>query len=339
MLNLVAGLATGLARIGWKLDIQGLAPAHGAIMVGGFLGTLIAIEKLIPLRNYPLFIVPTLSGCSLITFYLDLPEQSILMLTVASFCLTGIFAFYYFKHREPSYLIMLTGAVCWFIGNILLYTKNFYPLAFPMWLGFVLLIIVGERMEIMKFLPVSRKQKRVMFILLGLYLTSTVFAFHGIGNIVAGVSLIGIALWLLRFDVIGINILKTGLTRYIAVALLCGYVSLMICGIFFIALKGSPMSYDAVVHSFFLGFVFSMIFAHGPIILPGVLGMNVKPFSKIFYVWLVTLQISWLTRVFADTMLDFQVRKISGVLSAIAIPGFLISLVILTLRDSSGKTL
>lgn len=37
--------------------------------------------------------------------------------------------------------------------------------------------------------------------------------------------------------------------------------------------------YDAMLHTIFLGFVFSMIFAHAPIILPTITGLSI-PFKK-----------------------------------------------------------
>jgi len=339
MFNLLAGMAAGLVRIGWRFEVHSLAPSHGAIMVGGFLGTLIALEKLIPLKNKVLYAIPILSSGSLLAFCLDMPQEAILMITVASFSLSGVFAFYYFKHRELQFLIMLAGALCWLTGNVLLYSENFYPLSFPMWLGFILLIIVGERIEITKFLPVKNKQKALLFGLLTLYVVSAFISFHGIGSIAAGVSLIGISLWLLRYDVIRMSVTKSGLTKYVAITLLCGYLALLICGVFFISLNGSIMSYDVLVHTFFLGFVFAMIFAHGPIILPGVLGISIKPFHKIFYVWLIVLQISWLSRTFADSVLDFQLRQISGALSVVAILGYFISLAVVTIRDLRGKTI
>ena len=99
------------------------------------------------------------------------------------------------------------------------------------------------------------------------------------------------------------------------------------------------MSYDVLVHTFFLGFTFAMIFAHSPIILPGVLGISIKPFHRIFYLWLGILQLSWLIRVFADTTLHFYLRQISGVLSVVAILGYFISLASVTIVISRGKAL
>ena len=95
---------------------------------------------------------------------------------------------------------------------------------------------------------------------------------------------------------------------------------------FFVTFSNEWLAYDAIVHTFFIGFVFSMIFAHGPIILPGVLGSSIKPFHKILYVWLFLLHSSWLLRIFSDAFVNLPLRRMSGAISAIAILAYLITL-------------
>jgi len=49
VINLLTGLWAGLIRSGWNFPGTPLAVHHGAIMVGGFLTTLIILEKVVPL--------------------------------------------------------------------------------------------------------------------------------------------------------------------------------------------------------------------------------------------------------------------------------------------------
>ncbi|MDQ2657731.1 MAG: hypothetical protein M3Y60_09950, partial [Bacteroidota bacterium] len=135
------------------------------------------------------------------------------------------------------------------------------------------------------------------------------------------------------YDLVGISIRRTGLQKFIGTALLSGYVAMMLTGIFMISFRQQVLAYDATLHTFFLGFVFSMIFAHGPVILPGVLGISAKPWHKMLYLWLFLLHGSWATRVLADILLDFELRKISGWVTAVAITGYFISMGILTMRS------
>src|SRR5688500_1428813 len=87
MLCLLSGLWSGLTRIGWNISISPITAHHGAIMVGGFLGTLIALEKIIPLKKKRLYIIPALNGFSVIFFFLEQPKVACYTLVISSFSL------------------------------------------------------------------------------------------------------------------------------------------------------------------------------------------------------------------------------------------------------------
>jgi hypothetical protein len=333
MLSLIGGLLAGLQRIGWTLPVSAFSASHGSIMVGGFLGTLITLEKVIPLRKPILYVIPIVSAASVLFFFLGLPFYSIVALLSASAGLSIVFFIYWFRERSLIYAIMFAGACCWLTGNALLLKTNFYPTAIPWWMAFILLIITAERLELMKFLPVTKNQKVFFVLALLTFLAGCVWSFHGAGSYVAAIALVIASIWLMRHDVVAINLKKTALSRYVGVALLSGYFSLLICGLLFPMLARQPLGYDALIHCFFIGFAFSMIFAHGPIILPGVLGLSAKPYHPVLYLWLILLHGSWGIRAIADLALDMQTRKYSGLVSAIAIVGYLLSMVTLTIRS------
>ena len=337
MAGLVSGLATGLSRIGWDLNIPETSLHHGAIMVGGFLGTLISLEKIIPLKRKFLFIIPGLSGISVLTFFIGQPFLSFYILSMAATGLAAISVTYLLKERNQIYLLMLAGSLCWLTGNVMLITAEFYPMALPWWIGFVLFIITSERLELMKFLPVSARHKLTLMFFLCLYIASMITSFHGFGNLLGGASLIAIAIWLMHHDMIRISLRQAGLQKFVGLALTSGYVAMLMTGIFLIALNGHAMAYDVIVHTFFLGFAFSMIFAHGPIILPGVLGVSAKPFHSVLYGWLFLLHASWITRVAADVLLDFKFRQITGIASAFAIIAYFLTMAILTIINQRRR--
>lgn len=331
LLSLIAGLWTGLNRIGWDFYITPASAHHGAIMVGGFLGTLIALEKIIPLRRKLPFLIPMASAASVAGFVLGHVHWAMVLLVMASAGLFLVMAFYLTTQRSQIYLLMLLGAGAWFVGNFFMLTRHAYPTAFPWWVAFALMIIIAERIEIMRFLPVSRLQKGILVGLLILFPLGILFGFHGTGRYIAGGVLVAVSAWMLKFDLIGVTLFKKGLTRYVAVALLCGYVALLLAGVFFITLE-NIMAYDAVVHTFFIGFVFSMIFAHGPIILPGVLGILAKPFHPLLYLWLGILHLSWMIRIFGDLTLASNLRMAGGLLTAIAVVGYFATMGSLTFK-------
>lgn len=337
--SLVIGLLAGLIRLGWNLGFPNAVPHHGAIMVGGFLGTLIILEKIIPLKKDFLYAIPVVSGLSVVMFLMGGASLGFILLIIAGVALSAVFLVYMIRSFSLIYIIMFAGAVLWLIGNIELTFSNFYPRAFPWWMGFALLIIAAERLELMKFLPVTEKNKLLFTLLLAGFIAGCLLSFHGTGSMISGFSLCAIALWLMRFDVIGLTIKKTGLTKFTAIALLTGYFALLITGMFMIVLDAQPFAYDAIVHTFFIGFVFSMIFAHGPIILPGVLGVSTKPFNKILYIWLGMLHASLAVRLAGDLYLELSLRKYSGIGSAIAITGYFITVALLLFnkRKRDGK--
>jgi hypothetical protein len=333
--SLIVGLIAGLARIGWNALAFPAITHHGSIMVGGFLGTLIILEKIIPMKKQWLYLFPVLSGLSVLAFILNEPQISFLLLIVAGTGLSVVFLLYLIRERSMIYVLMLLGSICWTIGNVLVAEREFYPMAVSWWMAFTLFIISAERIELMKFLPVTKNQKYIFTSILLVYIIACLQPFHGPGNMVGGAAMIAAALWLLRFDLVGITLFKTGLTRFVAVSLLCGYISLLFTGVFLISFTDQAFAYDITVHTFFIGFVFSMIFAHGPIILPGVIGISIKPYHPLLYCWLFILHASWIVRTFAGALIDLEWRRFSGVLSAIAIPAYLLTIVVITYHSYS----
>lgn len=334
VVNLLAGLWAGLIRIGWNLPVAPMAVHHGAIMVGGFLATLIALEKAIPLKRNLLLVIPLISALSLVMILPGYFQTGLVFLLVGSIGLFSIQAYYWYKYpRDLSVALMVMGACCLVVGNAMLIQKQFYPSAFPWWMGFLLLTITGERLELSKFLPVSKYNKYFLLSFLFLFIVGIIIPFHGAGKYFSGAALICISVWMLKHDVISIGLKKDGLTRFSSTALLLANVWLFIEGALMIALPDSMFSYDILVHSFFIGYAFAMIFAHGPIILPGVLGITLKPYHPILYAWLFLVQGSLLLRVFSDAISNLEARELSGIFLALGIILYFITLVVLVIRS------
>lgn len=63
ILALLFALWAGLLRLGWSLpELSNLASIHGPLMVSGFLGTLIALERAVAIRQKWMFGVPAVIG-------------------------------------------------------------------------------------------------------------------------------------------------------------------------------------------------------------------------------------------------------------------------------------
>ncbi len=318
VINLLIGMNSGLGRIGWSMPLPELYVHHGAIMVGGFLGSLISLEKVIPLKKNILYAGPAAGVLSILALLNGRFDVAIWLLIFSSAALIVVYLYYLIPHWDFTLIVALAGACCLLTGNIILLQKRMYPTIYTWWFGFLLLTIVSERLELSKFLPVPPLMKNLLKVLLALFLLNLITPYLSWrGNWIMGAIMMAISLWLLRYDMIRIGIRKSELTRFTAVALLCGYVALFVEGWFLLSPPSTLLLYDLVLHTFFIGFVFMMIFAHGPIILPGVLGFSIKPYHPALYLPLVGLILSLKLRITADLgWINYSWRAISGWISA-----------------------
>ena len=135
------------------------------------------------------------------------------------------------------------------------------------------------------------------------------------------------AIWLGVFDVARRTVRTSGVTRFIAVALLSGYVWLGAAGL--LALRFGDVAagpeYDAILHAFFVGFVFSMIFGHAPIILPAVLRVRIA-YRSAFYLPLGLLHASLVLRLIGDCAPWLPGRRWGGLLNAVSVIVFFASM-------------
>lgn len=326
MLSLLLGIWTGWIRIGWAFPFVSQSPVHGALMVGSFLSTLISLERTVTNPRKIFLLVPLFNLLSLFAFLANEYSIGYLFLVVGSFGLCIVYLLLYFKFTEMYMLMLLSGGFCLLIGNVILLKSNMYFSAVMWWIAFLYFTIAGERIELTKYLNIKNYVKMVLIFFLLLYLIAILIPFHGLGGYVAGISMIGSTLWLFKYDMAFKSLKASGQHRYTGILLITGYIWLFITGVFMIYGASSAFLYDAVLHSFFIGFIFSMIFAHAPIILPGVIGVPIKPFNNSLYIWFVLLQLSLILRISVVFTGMSYYKQLGGLLNGIAIIGFFINM-------------
>jgi hypothetical protein len=344
LLALLAGLWAGLLRMGWVLpDIQiSLAMAHGPLMVAGFLGTVIALERVVALQQSWMFLVPLCTGLGWV-FSLALPGTGIGpgLITLGSLGLVLILGI--MIRREPAIhtFTIGIGTVAWLVGNILwLAGFSIFQVVF-WWAAFLVLTITGERLELSRVLRMTRVKQALFLICAGLFLSGIILGLFASqpGAWVTGLGMLGLAIWLLWFDLARRNLRhRIPLTRFIARCLYAGYFWLGVSGLLslgFGAVFAGP-AYDAVLHSIFVGFVISMIFGHAPIILPA-LTQRMIPFHPSFYASLILLHFSLAIRIAGDLGGWYALRQWGGLLNEVSILLFLGILVITLGRPSGHK--
>jgi hypothetical protein len=331
MLSMGCGVWLGLIRLGWNLPLPfpDQLIAHGPLMVCGFLGTLISLERAVALGTRWGYAAPVLVAAGALV--LDLPIGSFgpLLITGGSVVLVAMFAV--LCRRQPT-LFMVTlslGAMAWVIGNALWLAGSAIFAVVWWWLVFLVLTIAGERLELNRVLrpTVAVRATFVSAILLvGIGVAaSTHWAESGIR--VLGAGLLTLTAWLARHDVARRTVRQSGVTRYMAVGLLTGYVWLGFGGVVAL-LTGVTMPglvYDATLHALFLGFVMSMVFAHAPVIFPAILGRPLI-YSSRFYAHVIVLHVSLILRVIGDLNDDLgRWRVWGGLLNAVALGIFIVN--------------
>ncbi len=333
-LALLAGLWAGLNRLGWAIPpLPGTITAnHGPLMVNGFLGTVICLERAVALgrnlgrRRY--LIAPALSAASGAMLLVSAPPLLPRVLAVlAALALVGIFITIYRLQPGTDAAVMGLAAALWLGGNLLWLRGSPIPRVVPWWAAFLILTIAGERLELARVLLVGKGARQTFIAAVGVTLAGLLLslALPDAGIRLAGVGLVALGLWLLRFDVARRTIRREGLTRFIAACLLPGYVWLVVGGALW-AYYGAAYSagpvYDALLHTLFLGFVMSMIFGHAPVIIPSVMGIKV-PYTPAFYAHLILLHVSLAVRVAGDLIPSLAARRWGGLFNEVAILLFL----------------
>ncbi|MGH3002880.1 MAG: hypothetical protein ACRDM1_09525 [Gaiellaceae bacterium] len=326
---LFCGVWAGLLRFGWSLPEgrANLIELHGPLMVFGFLGTVISLERAVALRRSWGYLAPAapIAGAGLL-FAGVRQGAGELVLLLAGCVLVSLFAVILHAHATAPAATLALGALLWVAGDALWLHGDALVQVVPWWAGFLVLTIVGERLELAamgRLTAVGRLIFAALTLLLvaGLALSA---ADTGAGIRVAGVALAGYALWLAHYDIARRTVRRPGLPRFVALALLPGYVWLAVGGVLWVrdgaAVAG--FAHDAELHALFLGFIFSMIFGHAPVIFPGVLGIAI-PFRRFFYVHLVVLHVGLALRIGGDLAGRFQAARWGGLVSATAIGLFL----------------
>lgn len=330
--GLLAGLWAALARLGWALPVSsgGLPGLHGPLMIGGVFGTLIALERAVALAGVTGqrwgYLAPLCSGLGAVILVLGGVALAKVLITVGSFGLLAIFIFILYRHAASYTVVMACGSLALIGGNLLWWAGQPIYLAVHWWIAFLVLTIVGERLELSRVTRLTPTATRLFLIVAGLYGAGVVLTLFNLdmGIRLAGIGEIGLATWLLRYDIARHTIKRNGLPQFIAACLLAGYLWLGISGL--IALTSGAVYggflYDALLHAVLLGFVFSMIFGHAPIIIPALTGRAIH-WHRFTYGYLALLHGSLILREAGDLLAWMPGRMWGGILNVVAVLVFL----------------
>lgn len=333
---LLSGLDAGLVRLDVWAPVAStrLGDNHGQIMVLGFLATLISLERAQSLGRPWAYLAPGLYGAGAIALLSPLPTAVGQLLHVeAGAVFLAVYVALWRRAPRPLVAVQVLSAVLALGGSVVAAIVD-VPRALPWLAAFVVVIIAAERAELAA-LSMGPKADRQLLALSSV-LTLTVLAalvLPTVGDRLLGLSLVGVAAWLTVNDVVRRQLRLTGQRRYLAVALLAGYVNLAVAGVVLAlyGLVGGTGSYDVVVHGVFLGFGVSMVMAHAPVILPAVLGRPL-PYRPILWLPLVLLHGGLLLRFVGDLAGLATLWRTGGVVTVVAMLAFLATAIGLAAR-------
>jgi len=327
---MVAGGWAGLSRMGWAFPTRpGLLANHGVIMVVGFLGTAIGVERAVGAGRTWAFAAPILTSAGAIGLALGAPVPlagSVMALGALVLALTmGFIA------RLAGGLVgvsLALSGVSLLLGTATFATGGATEAMVGWLIAFLVLVIAGERLELSRLLSAPRWAVLVFGALCGLLLIGIgVFPVaRRVGITLAGVSLVGLSAWLLRYDISARLVRAGGRHAFSAVALLAGYVWLAAAGALFAwrGAHGSGWIDDAALHAIFLGFAISMVFGHAPIVVGAIVGRSMS-FHAAAYAPLVLLHGSVLMRVVGWLGGITWSWRASGLVSGLAVLLFLLT--------------
>lgn len=324
---LFAGLDAALLLVGLPAPVtaERLPIVHGPLLVFGFVGTVIALERAVAVRAVAAFAAPALLGLGGIVLVTPLPlAVGEALLAAGMAALLGVYAAIWRRQRMLAVAVQALGA--WLaLAAVALWLGGLPASALvPGMTGFLVLTIAGERIELARLVVLSARAEAAVAAAAGALAVGVLAAmlWPEPGHRLFGAALIALLAWLSRFDVATRLVTGSrGLPRYVAACLLAGYFWLLVAALIwlFVGPVTSGPWYDGAVHSVFLGFTIGMIMAHAPIILPAVLRRPL-PYRPMLIVPVMLLNVSLVVRVLVGDTQNLPVAvQLGGALGVAAL--------------------
>ncbi len=150
-ISLASGVLAGLARLGWSTPPPSaqLALLHGPLMVSGFLGTVIGLERAVAMGRRWAYAGPLLTGLGGMAILLGIsPSAGAAFITLGSAVLLSGTVQIMLRQRELFMVTMALGAASWLAGNLIWQAGTPVSGVVTLWMNFLILTIAGERLEL-----------------------------------------------------------------------------------------------------------------------------------------------------------------------------------------------
>ncbi len=317
----VAGLYGGLLRFGAALPfLETPVDLHGLLMMHGFFGTLVPLERAVALGQPVWFAAPALSAAGSAMLLLGQPAGMLLLLfSAAIFVAMSMWVLW--LQAAVFNLALLFGAGALLAGTAVMAVLGSPVLATPLWLAFLVLTVSAERLELSRMVGTGRTSAAAFLLVAGFVLIGACPAVRALDSgLTLASALLSMAAWLALNDVARHRLAAGGQTAFMATAIICGHVWLSVAGLAMAAEPTLPQMRDVSIHAIGIGFAMSMIMGHVLIILPAVGGWR-PVYRHAMYLPLCLLQLSVAVRAAFD-LLAPDLRWTTGPATILAILSF-----------------
>lgn len=327
----LAGLDGALLLLGLSAPVRSarLEQVHGPLMVLGFVGTVVALERAVAVGGRRALLAPACLAAGALLLLSPAPlVAGGLALVAGTAGLCAIYAVVWRRQPSTALAVQALGAGLAVVAAGLWARGVAVPYLAPALAGFLVLTVAGERLELGRVGGLPRTAEDAVLACAVAWWVAAVagLLWPGPAHVALGGVLLVLVAVLVRHDVARRTVRGTGLPRFMAAAMLGGYAWLAVAGAIWLAAAGRVLggpAYDAVLHAVFLGFVVSMLMAHAPVVLPAVLRRPL-PYRPVMYAPLVLLHATLALRLLVgDAHGQTWAVRAGGVGNVVALLSFL----------------
>ena len=244
---------------------------HAGLMICGFMGTVIGVERAVAVKLRAAWLAPLASGVGALCLLVNKTDVGAVLWLAAAVFFTAVNVVVVHRQRAAHTLLLLGGfgVVDWLRAVL---RRPGDAASLPWWFAFLAMTIAAERLEMTRLMRRRPGANASLWLLLGLMTLGAALTSFSVrvGGVLYGLSLLLLALWLGVFDIARRTVFAHGLACYMAVCLLGGYAWLAVAGWAWTGTTlGLPLR-DMALHALGLGFIVSMMLGHALVILPAI---------------------------------------------------------------------
>ena len=315
---------------------------HGALIVNGFFGTALTLERALTLGRPALWVMPLGVGLGSWLAYAGRPVIGSALVVGGAMAFAGLHVWLIVRDREVHRVALALGAGAWVVSAVLLLSHvrgsglSMAELA-PWWGSFLVLTFAGERLEAARQTGMGSVGQGLFFGAVAVMLGGFAAGLGGLasGHAIAGAGVIGVAVWLTVVGRAGRSLRQSELSGYIGRTYLGGYAWLAVGGALLLVYgeQAGGLVFDAQWHAIFVGYVLMLIFAHVPDVMQGE-GRPSVAYHSVLYVAPVLLHLSLGARLYGDLAVAPNWRLIGGLGNAAALAVFVVVVACRLERDA-----